>query len=63
MIMRYRIRIFSADPLNGATTYTDRFKVAQSHSEACALAKRALADFPLWVQYDVGPASFDACHD
>jgi hypothetical protein len=53
--MRYRIRIFSADPRNGATTFADRFEVAQSHSEACALAKRALADFPSWVQYDVGP--------
>jgi hypothetical protein len=61
--MRYRIRIFSADPRIGATTYTDRFEVAQSHSEACALAKRTLADFPWWVQYDVGPASLGACDD
>jgi hypothetical protein len=61
--MRYRIRIFSADPRNGATTFIDRFEVAQSHTEACAIAKQTLADFPWWVQYDVGPASFDACPD
>jgi hypothetical protein len=53
--MRYRIRIFSADPRNGATIFTDRFEAAQTHQEACALAKRTLADFPSWVQYDVGP--------
>jgi hypothetical protein len=61
--MRYRIRIFSADPRNGATTYTDRFELAQSHSEACVLAKRTLADFPRWIQYDVGPAALGASDD